>query len=265
MTMTNPASDDHSRGSVGLRLQKALGLLICSACLLLASSCGSTSGGLGSLAEVAGAVLVGSDTSLTSDEIALGLKEALSKGSQIVVDQVGQPGGYEEDSDIHIPLPDQLIRARKIAGAVGLDDFFADLETRMNRAAEVAAPKARSIFLGAIQEMTLSDANGILRGPDDAATRFFERTTSAQLRTAMRPLIDQSLAQVGAINSLNQMLTAYRKIPLAPRLDADLTTHVLNGGLEGMFFYIAQEEKAIRDNPLKRSSELLRRVFGSGS
>ena len=260
--MINPASNGHSHR---LYKRQSKVLLLCSTCLLLLSSCASSGGGgLGTLASVAGTVLGQSGGALTSDEISLGLKEALSKGSEIVVKQVGQPGGYEKDTDIHIPLPDQLLRARKIAGAVGLDDFFADLETRMNRAAEVAAPKARSIFLGAIQEMTLSDANGILRGPDDAATRFFERTTSTELRSAMRPLIDQSLAQVGAVNSLNQMLTAYRKIPLAPEIDADLTGHVLNGGLEGMFFYIAKEEKAIRDNPLKRSSELLRRVFGSG-
>lgn len=260
--MTNSVIEGHSGRS---QFGRSSRLLFCSVWFLLASSCGTTGGGLGALADVAGTVLGQSGTSLTQGEISLGLKEALSKGSEIVVRQVGQPGGYGEDSDIRIPLPNQLVRAREIAGAVGLDEFFDDLETRMNRAAEVAAPKARSIFLGAIQEMTLSDASGILRGPDDAATRFFERTTSPQLRSAMRPLIDQSLAQVGAVNSLNQMLTAYRKIPLAPNIDADLTSHVLDGGLEGMFFYIAKEEKAIRDNPLKRSSELLRRVFGSGS
>lgn len=260
--MTNLSKVGYSRRS---HYKRSTGLLVCSACFLLASSCSTGGGGLGSLASTASAVLGQSGAALTTDEISLGLKEALSKGSEIVVDQVGQPGGYEKDTDIHVPLPNQLQRARKVAGAVGLDGFFVDLESRMNRAAEVAAPKARSIFLGAIQDMTLSDANGILRGPDDAATRFFERTTSPQLRSAMRPLIDQSLAQVGAVNSFNQMLTAYRKIPLAPKVDADLTTHVLNEGLEGMFFYLAKEEKAIRNNPLKRSSELLRRVFGSGS
>ena len=128
--MINPANNARS---CRLLKRRSTRLFIWSACLLLLSSCASSSGGgLGTLAGVAGTILNQSGGALTADEISLGLKEALSKGSEIVVKQVGQPGGYEKDTDIHIPLPDQLQKARKIAGAVGLDDFFADLETRMN-------------------------------------------------------------------------------------------------------------------------------------
>lgn len=227
------------------------------------AGCGTSGKDLGQIATAAGAVLAQSGSALGGDEIARGLREALSKGSEIVVSQVGQSGGYLNDPAIKVPLPNALVKARSIGKRVGMDNFFVDLESRINRAAEVAAPKARSIFLSAIQQMTITDAKQILDGPDDAATRFFERTTSGRLKNAMRPIIDDSLAQVGAVTTFNNLLTAYRQIPLAPAVDADLTEHVLEEGMEGLFYYIAEEEQAIRRNPVKRTSELLRRVFGS--
>lgn len=237
-------------------------IALLSTCLSLAA-CGSSGKDLGQLAGVAGAVLGQSGAGLGSGEIARGLKEALSKSSQIVVSQVGKPGGYLNDPAIHVPLPNALVSAKKIGQRVGMDGFFNDLEGRLNKAAELAAPKAQSIFLGAIQQMTFNDATQILNGPDDAATQFFQRSTSDQLRSAMRPLVDESLAQVGAVNSFNNLLKTYQRIPLAPKVEADLTTHVLNEGMKGLFYYIAKEEQAIRNNPLKRTSALLQKVFGA--
>ncbi len=232
-------------------------------CVLILSGCGTSGKDLGQIATAAGAVLGQPGSTLGSNEIARGLREALSKSSGIVVNQVGRSGGYLNDAAIKVPLPTALVKARDIGKRVGMDNFFVDLESRINRAAEVAAPKARGIFLSAIQQMTITDAKTILNGPDDAATRFFERSTSGQLKSAMRPIIDDSLAQVGAVTTFNNLLTAYRRIPLAPEVDADLTEHVLEEGMEGLFFYIAKEEQAIRRNPLKRTSELLQRVFGA--
>lgn len=233
--------------------------------LLLFSACGTSSNnGLGGLGDIASVALGLPGSAVGTDEISRGLKEALSKSSQIVVSQVGKPGGYLNDSDIHIPLPNALVSARKIGNTVGMGGFFNDLESRLNRAAEVAAPKAQSIFLRAIQQMTFNDAKQILNGPDNAATQFFQRNTSDQLSAAMRPIVDQSLAQVGAVTTFNNLLNTYNRIPLAPKLEADLTTHVLNEGMQGLFFYIAKEEQAIRRNPLKRTSALLQRVFGAG-
>ena len=150
-----------------------------------------------------------------------------------------------------------------MASRVGLAGSFDTLEGRLNSAAEQAAPQARSLLLNAISQMTLDDARGILQGPDDAATQFFERTMGDRLSNAMRPIIDNSLAQVGAVRSFNQLLASYRKIPFAPPVEADLTDHVLQLGMQGIWHYIAVEEKAIRDNPVKRTTDLLRRVFGS--
>ena len=200
---------------------------------------------------------------LSLTDISAGLKEALTRGSSNVVAKLGRDGGFNADPAIRIPLPNALAKAREYASKVGLDASFNELQDRLNHAAEIATPKAKELFLGAIRNMTLQDAKAILQGPSDAATRFFERNTRTQLAGAMRPLIDDSLSQVGAVNSFNQLLASYRRIPFAPPVEADLSTHVLDKGLDGIFHYIAAEEKAIRENPLERTTDLLRRVFAA--
>lgn len=232
-------------------------------CALLVGGCANQSELIGGLEELAGQAIEGSGTGLSALDISRGLKQALSVGSEQVVSQLGQTGGYNADPVVHIPLPQALISAREVASRVGLAGSFDTLEGRLNSAAEQAAPQARSLLLNAISQMTLDDARGILQGPDDAATQFFERTMGDRLSNAMRPIIDNSLAQVGAVRSFNQLLASYRKIPFAPPVEADLTDHVLQLGMQGIWHYIAVEEKAIRDNPVKRTTDLLRRVFGS--
>ncbi len=206
--------------------------------------------------------LLKSGGGLSISEITAGLKEALTKGSGAVVSQLGANNGFNGDAAIRIPLPTALDKARKYASKVGLDGSFNELETKLNHAAERATPKAKSLFIGAIKEMSVQDAKGILRGPDNAATKYFEDKTRTNLAGAMRPLVDQSLSEVGAVNYFNQLMGRYKAIPFAPKVDADLTTHVVDKGMDGIFYYLAREEKAIRENPLKRTSELLRKVFG---
>lgn len=200
---------------------------------------------------------------LSIDDITRGLKEALTKGSETVVGQVGATDGFNADPIIRVPLPKTLAKARDVAAKVGLDGSFNDLEVRLNRAAELAAPKAKNLFLNAIRDMSVQDAKGILQGPDDAATQYFRSNTQVELAAAMRPLVDQSLAQVGAVRTFKEAMTQYNKIPLAPKVNADLTAHVVEKGMAGIFHYLAVEEKAIREDPLKRTSQLLQRVFAA--
>jgi len=202
---------------------------------------------------------------LSLTEITAGLKEALTKGSGAVVSQLGANNGFNADSLIRIPLPTALGKARDYASKVGLDGSFNELETKLNHAAERATPKAKSLFVGAIRNMTLQDAKGILNGPDNAATKFFENKTRTSLAGAMRPLVDQSLGEVGAVTYFNQLMSRYESIPFAPKVDADLTGHVVDKGMDGIFYYIAKEEQAIRKNPVKRTTALLKRVFASQS
>jgi hypothetical protein len=149
-----------------------------------------------------------------------------------------------------------------LAGAGSLTD---DLEVKMNRAAEAAAPKAKTILAGAIQKMSIADARGILTGPKDAATQYFRRTTSGDLTTAFKPVVDQSLSQVGAVQSLNAVTSQAKSLPFGNSVNLDLTSYVVGKALDGIFLYLAKEEASIRDNPAQRSTELLKKVFGGAS
>jgi len=210
--------------------------------------------------------LGGADTGgpLTDREIDAGLREALRIGSERVVVQVGRHDGYFADSVIHIPLPAKLAKARDFARRFGLSARFDEVEEKLNRAAEAAAPEAKALFWQAIRDMRLSDMRTILNGPDDAATRYFETKMSPALARSMRPVVDRSLNEVGAIRSWNRALQEYNALPLAPRIDFDLSGYVIDKGMQGIFHYLANEEAAIRHNPLKRSTQILQRVFGSG-
>lgn len=230
---------------------------------LLLAGCAGSGPTLDSVRSAAESALgQGSPATLDTADITAGLKEALALGADSVVAQLGQSGGFASDPQIRIPLPGSLVKARDFASKVGLEQPFDNLEQRLNAAAEAATPKARGLLLGAIRSMSVDDARGILQGPDDAATQYFRSRTGSELAAEMRPIVDRALAEVGAVNTFNDLMQRYRSIPLAPKIDADLTGYVVDESTDGIFYYLAREEAAIRNNPLKRSSELLRRVFG---
>ncbi len=203
------------------------------------------------------------DGALSLQEIDAGLRETLRVGTDRVTAQLGRQDGFNADPAIRIPLPPRLAAARDMAARVGMAALFNDLELRLNRAAEAATPKAKELFWQAIREMTIQDVHAIFRGPDDAATRYFERKMTPALAAAMRPVVDQSLNEVGAVRAYNQVVAQVTAIPYAPEIRTDLTGYVVEQGMAGIFHYLAQEEAAIRRNPAKRTTELLRRVFGS--
>jgi len=199
---------------------------------------------------------------LSNADIGAGLRQALEFASEHVVAQLGAVDGFNLDSLIHIPLPKSLNRVRDALEMVRMAGLLDDLELRLNRAAELATPRAKALFLGAIEDMTLDDVRGILSGPDDAATQYFQRTTSAGLSDAMRPIVESALNEAGAVQAYERTMGEYDSLPFLPDVKADLTAHVLQLGLSGIFHYIAVEEAAIRNEPVKRTTDLLRRVFG---
>ena len=200
---------------------------------------------------------------LTPDEIGAGLKDALLVGSEKVVSQLGRLDGFNLDPAIHIPLPQQLHSVKSLLGKVGMSSMLDDLEWKLNRAAEVATPKAKELFAQAISAMTFEDVMNIYNGPDDAATRYFQDKMTPALAREMQPVVDQSLAEVGAVKAYDNVMGQYRSIPFVPDVKADLTTYVVEKGMDGIFHYIAVEEAAIRHDPAKRTTELLQRVFGA--
>ena len=201
-------------------------------------------------------------TGLASDEIAAGLKEALAVGTEKVVDQVGTADGFNGDPAIHIPLPGALQDVQQALRALGMAEMADDLELRLNRGAEAAAPEAKALFVEAISQMTLEDAQAIYDGPDDAATQYFKQAMSAPLAERMAPIVDRSLADVGAVKSYDAMMSQYDTIPFVPDVKSDLTGYVVDQALDGIFFYVAKEEAAIRNDPAARTTELLQKVFG---
>ncbi len=199
---------------------------------------------------------------LSNGEIEAGLKEALRVGSENVVNQLGRVGGFNLDPAIHIPLPDKLQSVKSALQKVGMAGQLDDLELKINRAAEAATPKARKLFGQAIKEMTISDVEAIYKGPDDSATQYFKKKMSPALEEQMRPVVDASLAEVGAIQAYDNVMGQYRSIPFVPDVKANLSNYVVEKGMDGIFYYLAKEEAAIREDPAKQTTALLKRVFG---
>jgi hypothetical protein len=201
---------------------------------------------------------------LSTQEIGAGLKEALRIGTEAVVAQLGKPDGFNADPAVRLPLPDSLKTVRSALSTVGMSASLDDLEVSLNRAAETATPKAKELFWSAIAEMSLDDVNAIYHGPDDAATRYFQEKMTPQLSGEMQPLVDQSLAEVGAIKTYDTIMNQYQKLPLAPDVEADLTGYVIEKSTDGIFHYLAIQEAEIRKDPARQTTELLQRVFGGG-
>lgn len=200
---------------------------------------------------------------LSSTDISGAFKQALRIGTENVVDQLGATDGFNTDPAIHIPLPGQLQNVKKMLARVGMSSFADDLELKLNRAAEAATPKAKELFLQSISEMTFEDLNEIYQGPKDSATQYFQRKMTEPLKLEMKPIVEDTLSQVGAINSYDNFIGKYKTIPMVPDAKADLTEHVLENGLKGIFHYIAQEEASIRENPVRQTTDLLKKVFGA--
>lgn len=199
---------------------------------------------------------------LSSEEIGEGLREALRVGTQTVVGQLGKSGGFNQDPQIHIPLPGQLDQVKNILGKVGMESMMTDFESSLNQAAEIATPKAQKLFVDAINEMTLDDVMAIYKGPDDAATSYLRSKMAVPLALEMKPVIDESLADVGAVNMYNEAMQRYESIPFVPSVNVDIGDYVVEKGMDGIFHYLAKEEAAIRQDPVKRTTDILKKVFG---
>lgn len=208
---------------------------------------------------------VGSEaTALSQTEIAAGLKEALNVGVERATSLLGREGGFLNDAAVKIPMPDALQQVERGLRAVGKDQFADDFLMAMNRAAEKAVPATAGILADTIKSMSLEDARGILNGPDDAATQYFRQRNEAKLTDAILPIVQDSTAQVGVTSSYKQMtgnLGFLSRFTDPENLDLD--RYVASKTLDGLFLKLAQEEKLIRNDPVARSTELLKKVFSA--
>lgn len=200
---------------------------------------------------------------LSTAEVADGLKEALIKGISTGSDLVSQLDGYFKNPEIKIPFPPDVKKVEDKLRQIGLGSEVDKFVMQLNRGAEDAAKEAKPIFITAIRSMTIQDAWGILRGENDAATQYLKRTTSDQLKAKFKPVIQNSLQKVNATKYYSDIVTRYNQLPLVQKVNPDLDDYATDRAIEGLFLMIAKEEKNIRENPIARTTELLKKVFGA--
>lgn len=199
----------------------------------------------------------------TEGEVSAGLKEALAKGVSSAVRELGRTDGFRANDLVRISMPQELDTLAQGLRRIGKGRYVDEFEMSLNRAAEQAVPKAADVFADAIRAMNVRDAIGIIRGGDNAATEYFRKTTSATLQGTFLPIVRQQTNKVGVTASYKKMLDRASLLQSLTNTQVpDLDTYVTDKALDGLFTYVAIEEKKIRDQPLERSTELLRKVFG---
>lgn len=206
--------------------------------------------------------IFGQTETLSDDKIILGLKEALQIGTGNAVTGVGRVDGFFKDAIIKILMPKKLQTIEKGLRAIGYGPKVDEFVLSMNRAAEKAAPQAKAIFIGAIKEMTFDDARKILTGGDTAATSFFKDKATDKLSGAFRPIIEKAMNEVGATKQYKDLIGRYQAIPFASKLTVDIDEYVTGKAIDGLFYYVGEEEKKIRKNPTARVTQILKDVFG---
>lgn len=200
---------------------------------------------------------------LTNKDATGGLKDALIQAAGSAVGKLGVADGFLGNPKVKIPLPDSLKKAEKGMRMFGMGKQADELVTRMNRAAEAAVPEAKTLLVDAVKKMSVEDAKGILTGGDDAATQYFKKTTSAPLAQKFLPIVKDATAKVELAQQYNKFAEMGAKFGVVKKDQANLEQYVTQKTLDGLYSMMAEEEKAIRKDPLGASTSLIKKVFGA--
>jgi len=206
--------------------------------------------------------LAGGKESTQNSQIVDGLKEALQVGTDNAVKSVSRPDGYFKNPEIKILLPQYVKNAEPVLRAAGMGATLDEFEQSMNRAAEKAAPQAKSLFLDAVKQMNVTDAEKILHGRDNEATLYFKDKTSSQLQNLFMPIIKESMSSVGVTRTYQGLEQKIQSVPFAGTSSFNLDQYVTEKSIDGIFLMLAKEEANIRSNPAARVTDLLKNVFG---
>ena len=205
----------------------------------------------------------GSDVGASDDKTnAAGIKEALAVSTERAVQGLSRENGYFGNAAVKILMPSSIQKVADVARMAGYQKQVDEFILSMNRAAEAAAPLASRYFGDAIRDMSLEDVRGILTGGNTAATDFFSRKTRDKLYAAFKPIVSQKVDAVGATGAYKTMMGRYERVPLVQSQSLDLDDYVTNKSLDGLFHMVGEEEKKIRTDPVARSTDLLKAVFG---
>ncbi len=199
---------------------------------------------------------------LSEEKIVQGLKEALEVGVKNAVGKVSQSDGYYGNPMIRIFLPESVRKAEKLLRTVGYGSQVEAFELSMNRAAEKAAPAAKEMFWETIKGMSFDDARKILNGRENEASLYFKEKTWNGLTKSFKPIVHETMSAVGVTRQYQELESKVTSLPFGDRFGLDLDQYVTEGGLNGLFVMLAEEEKKIRQNPAARVTDLLKQVFG---
>jgi len=192
---------------------------------------------------------------------ASGLESLTNQGA--AVDLLGKTDGFFGNGAVKIPLPDSLKKYEKLMRNFGMGKYADELVLTMNRAAEAAVPEARQLFADSIRKMTVQDAKGILTGGQTSGTDYFRRTTADPLRVKFLPIVKKATAKVKLAEKYNQYAQKGVQFGLVKKDQANLDDYVTQKALDGLFYMVAEEEKKIRQDPVKAGSDIIRKVFGA--
>lgn len=202
---------------------------------------------------------------LDESTIIAGLREAIQVGTERTVQATSRRDGFFGNPRIRIPVPRELESVAGTLRSVGLGDHVDEFELAMNRAAEEASAEAIGVFGAALRSLTWTDARGILEGDDTAATEFFRARTGAELRERFEPIVTRKMSELGYVRTYDRLVEAYTALPLTTKPAFDPEDYVTDRALDGLFTILGEEEKRIREDPMARTTVLLRRVFGSAA
>ena len=200
---------------------------------------------------------------LSNTEASSGLKEALIQGAGKAVGKLGAVDGFLGNPKVKIPLPDSLKKAEKAMRMFGMGKQADELVLKMNRAAEAAVPEAKALLVDSVKKMSVQDAKGILTGGDDAATQYFKRTTSGPMAEKFLPIVKKATENVQLAQQYNKFAEMGSRYGLVNKDQANLEQYVTQKALDGVYLMMAEEEQAIRKDPVGQTSSLLKKVFGA--
>ena len=202
-------------------------------------------------------------SALSDSDIGAGLKEALAKGARSAINELGRTDGFWNNPRFRIPLPGPVEQLEGMLQGAGMGSQLDALHLSFNRAAEQAVPVAADVFSEAVRKLSLNDVRGILNGPQDAATQYFKRTTSDTLTVRFKPIVAGVTARVGLAQQYNGLMSSAGPLASMAGAPTDLNSYVTQKALDGLYLRVGDEEKAIRTDPAARSTDLLKKVFGS--
>ena len=200
---------------------------------------------------------------LTQKDASDGLKDALIQGAQVAVQQLGKPGGFNNNPDVRIELPGNLGKAARTMKMMGMGAEIEQLEASMNKAAEAAVPQAQALLVESVKKMTVQDAKGILAGPQDSATQYLNKTSREQIRAQFLPIVKQATDKVGLAKQYNSFASQAAAFGVIDAKSASVENYVTEQALDGLFEMIAKQEASLRQNPAGAATSLAKKVFGA--